>query len=612
MNQIFIQAILFIGLFMPVSGARAQSSTGDWKYRNFQEVQSNLKTLQSANPAVVALHKIAVSPGGKEVTVIEIGRDQSDGPAIFVGANFDGITPLATEGALHLARYLMDNPEFRTNVRWYILPYGNPDAAVNFFAKPRLQSRLNAIEVNLDTDDQANEDGYEDLNGDGFITMMRKKAPDGEYRISDEDPRLLVKADPAKSEKGIYKLYTEGIDNDGDGLYNEDEPGGVNPGINFPHEFRHFVKEAGLYPGQAPETYGVMKFIYDHPEIAMTITFGESNLLMDLPQEGKSDFDPTRIRIPERLARQTGLSPAQTYTMEQLIQALSARFPDAEVTENMVLGQLSTGPERSFRKNDLVFYESLSKSYKEALKNAGLPVSLMAPEKPANGSFELWSYFHLGVPSVALSLWEPEIQKDTTTAAAPSSAPVRPGSASQEKKPSAEKQLLDYFNRKGIDGFAGWQSFMHPQLGEVEIGGFIPFSANTPPAGEAEKWLKGQIPFVASLAHSIPDIGITGEEVTALGAGVYRVELFIENKSTLPYPTDMGLRNQQPAPVILSLDGNGITLIEGQARTPVTSLGGNQTNKVSFVVHAAKPGDLKAKLESPVIRNQTRSIRIGN
>jgi hypothetical protein len=612
MYQIFTKTILFFALFIPVSGALAQSATGEWKYRNNQEVQASLKALQAGNPAVIDLHKIAVSPGGRELTVVEIGKDQSDGPAVFVAANFDGITPLATEGALHLARYLMDHPEFRTNVRWYILPAGNPDAAGNFFRKPLLKSSLNAMEVNLDTDDQTNEDGYEDLNGDGFITMMRKKVPDGEYRISDEDPRLLVKADPAKSEKGIYKLYSEGIDNDGDGLYNEDEPGGVNPGINFPHEFRHFVKEAGLYPGQAPETYGVMKFIYDHPEIVMTINFGESNLLMDLPQEGKSDFDPTRIRIPERLARQTGLSPAQTYTMEQLIQAVSARFPDTEVTENMILAQLTTGPEKNFRKNDLVFYESLSKSYKEALKSAGLPVTLKAPVKPANGSFELWSYFHLGVPSVALSLWAPEIKRDTTAAAAPASPAARPGISSQEKKPSAEKQLLDYFDRQGINGFAAWQSFNHPQLGEVEIGGFIPYASNTPPAAEAEKWLKGQIPFVASLAHSIPDIGISGEQVTALGAGVYRLELFIENKSPLPYPTDMGIRNQQPAPVILSLEGNGITIVEGQARTPITSLGGNQTSKVSFVIHAPKPGDLRAKLESPVIRNQSRSIRIGN
>lgn len=611
MYQIFTKAFKIFAFLIPLSLAGVQKEAGAQDYRNYEEVQAMLRSLQSKNPAEVAIHTIAKTPGGKDVVVLEIGKNLKDGPAIFAGANFSGVTPLATEGALHLAQYLIDNPMFREKTRWYILAVGNPDAAARFFSTPKYKSTLNGLAVNIDTDDQINEDGYEDLNKDGFITMMRKKAPDGEYRISDEDPRLLVKADPLKSEKGIYTIYSEGTDNDGDGLYNEDEPGGVNPGINFPHDFQHFKKEAGLFPGYAPETYGVMKFIYDHPEIAMTVTLGESNLLLDLPQEGRSDFDPNRIRVPERLARQTGLSPAQTYTMEQLIQALSSRFPDTEVTENMVLSQLSTGPERSFRKNDILLYESLSKDYKAAMKAAGLPHQLMAPEKPASGSFELWSYFHLGVPSVAISLWEPEVKRDSAaTAGAPPA--LRPGTAATEKKPTVDKQLLDYFDKQSIKGFADWQPFHHPQLGEVEIGGFLPFADNTPPYGMVEKLLHGQIPFIAKLSEKIPRIEINSEKVTDLGSDIYRLELFVENTASLPYPTDMGQRNQQPTPVVLVLEGKDIQILEGMARTPIQSLGGYQTKKLSWVIRCSKSSDLKAMLQGPAIMNQTRSLKIGN
>jgi hypothetical protein len=612
MNQILTRVALFWLLIFIVPAVFAQNQPDFKAYKDQQQMQAFLKTMQSRNPQVMALHTIAQSPGGSDITVIEIGKNLTDGPAIFVSANFEGINPLSTEGALFLMQFLLDSAQYRSNVKWYILPVGNPDAAQNFFAKPRLKSTLNAMPVNIDVDDQTNEDGYEDLNNDGYITMMRKNAPDGDYRISDEDPRLMVKADPVKGERGIFKLYTEGIDNDGDGLFNEDEPGGVNPGINFPHDFQHFNKEAGLWPGYAPETYGVMKFIYDHPEIVMTVTLGESNFLLDIPQEGRLDFDPNRIRIPERFARQTGLAPTQTYTMEQLIQSLSARFPDAEVTENMVLSNLNLGPEKNFRKNDLPVYESLAKAYKAVLSANNISTSRMAPEKPRSGSFELWSYFHLGVPSIALNLWAPEVKRDTASVSQTAgSASRRPGDNNAEKKPSPEKQMLDYFDKNNIKGFADWQPFNHPQLGEVEIGGFIPFASNTPPAEQIESLLKGQIPFVASLSKKIHNIEIVEEKITSLGAGIYRVELFVENKGEFSFPTDMGQRNQQPAPVVLILEGNDIQLFEGLRRTPVHAIGANQVRKLTWMVKTSKPGDITAKLESPVIRNQVRKINIG-
>lgn len=581
-------------------------------YRNHKQTQAFLKSLQSKNPQVVALHTIAQSPGGSEVTVIEIGRNISDVPAIFVGANFEGVNPLSTEGALFLVQFLLDSAQYRNNVKWYILPLGNPDASQNYFAKPRLKSTLNAMPINIDVDDQTDEDGSEDLNNDGFITMMRKKRIDGDYRISDECPRLMVKADPVKGERGIYKIYSEGIDNDGDGLFNEDEPGGVNPGINFPHDFRHFDKEAGLWPGYAPETYGVMKFIYDHPEIVMTVTLGESNFLVDIPQEGKLDFDPSRIRIPERFARQTGLAPTQTYTMEQLILALSARNPDMEITENMILSSLNLGPEKNFRKNDITWYESLSNEYKSFVAARNVNLSRLTPEKPRSGSFELWSYFHLGVPSIALNLWAPEIKRDTVSVTQNTGGTTRkPGENNTEKKPSPEKQMLDYFDQNNIKGFADWQPFKHPQLGEIEIGGFIPFASNTPPVDQVVPLLKGQIPFVAMLSKKIHQIEIIEEKITSLGAGIYRIELFVENKGQLPFPTDMGQRNQQPAPIVLVIEGNDIQLLEGLQRTPIHNIGANQARKLTWMIKSEKPAEITAKLESPVIRNQTRKINIG-
>ena len=235
----------------------------------------------------------------------------------------------------------------------------------------------------------------------------------------------------------------------------------------------------------------------------------------------------------------------------------------------------------------------------------------MAAEKPRGGSFELWSYFHLGVPSIALSLWEPEVKKDTT-AATPGTPPAgRTGTAAQERKTSAEKQLLDFLDKQSIKGFADWKPFNHPQLGEVEIGGFIPFAGNTPPAELAVALLSTHIPFVASLSKIIPDIVIAEEKITELGAGVYRLEIFVENKGQIPYPTEMGQRNQQPAPIVLILEGNDVQILEGLSRTPIQHLAGNQVRKFSWLVQTDKKAGITVRLEGPAIRNQSGQVSLG-
>jgi hypothetical protein len=187
------------------------------------------------------------------VQVLEIGANQKNVPAIFVGANFEGNVPLSTEGALYLAKMLLDSAQYTKNLKWYILPNPNPDAAKGYFAKVKYERAVNDFVINNDADEATNEDGFDDLNGDGFITQMRVKDPEGKMIASKADPRIMVAADASKGERGEYKMYFEGIDNDGDGQYNEDGEGGINVGIGFPHLFPRDKKEAGLWSGETPE-----------------------------------------------------------------------------------------------------------------------------------------------------------------------------------------------------------------------------------------------------------------------------------------------------------------------------------------------------------------------
>ncbi|MDD4108700.1 MAG: M14 family zinc carboxypeptidase, partial [Prolixibacteraceae bacterium] len=266
------------------------------KYHNTGEVRQIIENIHQANPGITKLHTIAVSPGGEPVMVLEISNSKETCPAVFTGANFEGNYPVAAEGALMLIKMLLDSSQYLSGLKWYIMPMPNPDAAKGFFSKVKYNRTVNDFPINNDVDENIDEDGYDDLNGDGYITQMRVKSLDGTHIPYEKDPRLMIMADARKSERGIYKIYTEGTDNDIDGEYNEDSEGGINPGIAFPHLFPANTKEAGLYSGQTPEVYGILKFIFDHPEIAMVFTLGSSDFCLNPPESGRKG-DPQTDKI---------------------------------------------------------------------------------------------------------------------------------------------------------------------------------------------------------------------------------------------------------------------------------------------------------------------------
>ena len=122
---------------------------------------------------------------------------------------------------------------------------------------------------------------------------------------------------------------------------------------------------------------------------------------------------------------------------------------------------------------------------------------------------------------------------------------------------------------------------------------------------------KAQLPWLLTLSTKLPDLHLMKEVVTDLGAGVYRLEFFVENKGVLPYPTAMGSRNKQPAPVILILEGENLEFLEGYKRTPLGDFGGNQVRKITFTIKTDKKTILEAHIESVTFNPEVKQIKIG-
>lgn len=630
MRKLLTWCLVFISVLIQAICTTAQTPSGEAHYRNVNEVQTFLNDFQQKHPAVVALHTMAASPGGRKVTLLEIGSDLKQVPAIFVTANFEGTNPLSTEGALRLAGMLMDSSGYRKNIRWFILPMPNPDAYAAFFSPVKWERAANDAEVNNDTDDQMNEDGPEDLNGDGLITMMRVEDPEGTWMASAKEPRLMVRADPKKGERGKYKMYPEGIDNDKDGSYNEDGPGGINVGINFPHLFSMSTKESGMWPGEAPEVYGLMKFMFDHPEIVMAFTLGSSDFCLSPPRSTRTGgANMESIKIPARFATRMGADPEKSYTMAQVMEMAKAMMPGGggrEISQDMIIGMLGLGAAVNPQDDDLKFYTTFSDQYKEFLKKKGFSTDRVPAPADKDGSFELWAYYHLGIPSFAMNLFtipKPASERPAEGAAGNDFASRLPagaaammrnmGQAQRPADPDENNRIILGFMDKNLkgEGFVNWKPFDHPVLGKCEIGGFAPYFPSTPPATLIDSLCMVQLPWLLKLSSQIPDIRMLPEKITPLGAGIYRVELFFENKGVLSYPTAMGTRNRQPAPVVLQMETKGVEFLEGFARTPLGDIGGNQVKKLTWLIKADKKAMISVKVESPAFSIPAKQINIG-
>jgi hypothetical protein len=651
MRKFIRQEIPVCLLFASVLCLCGFSQTGAQQdtYPDPSRINRSLRVLQQANPSVASVSLLATSPGKNEVLLLEIGNEaaspEKTNPAILVVGNLEGDRPLASLASMKLAEMILDDPESYASRTWYIIPAGNPDAMYSYFSTPLFENTRNAAPRNDDLDEATDEDGYNDLNGDGLITRMRVRHPEGEWIPVESEPRLMRRADPKKGEQGIYKIYEEGVDLDGDGQYNEDGPGGTDVNINFPHLFEPFDPESGLYPGSAPEARAILKFACAHPEIAMTFAFGATNFCLTPPRGGrKGEVDLTRIRIPERYAEMFGADPGRSYSMEEVIEMVRAVVPEGvTVDEPMVAGFLGLGAVVNPLEEDLAFYNKLSGDYKKYLEDKGVKEDRFDPEKTGNGSFELWSYYQLGVPVFSMDLWsvpKPVREKEEAgtddsgagQADGPGSGQPdatgsgRPGPsqlASRERKgpeqqkdgqgaDPEEKALLDYSDKVlGGKGFVSWEKFGHPTLGEVEIGGFVPFTATTPQYSITDSIFDLHLPWIFELVKNLPSLGIHETKVTEKGPGVYQLEVWVENASFLPFPTAMGRRNRQPAPAVVLLEGTGYTLLQGLARTPVGDLKGRERKKMTWLIRADKRTDIPVSLTSKSAGNDRTTVKIG-
>lgn len=289
------------------------------RYYDYDQIVDLLKQIEAAHPELVTLKSLGKSLQGRDVWLAiannpETGEDGTK-PAMYIDGNIHGNEVQAAEVVLYSLWYLVENhgknehlTELLDNASFYFVPVTNPDGRAWWFAQPNTSSssRHNQRPFDNDADGVSDEDGYDDLDGDGSITQMWRKRVGGPFRRSETDPRRFERVGPYELGEWEY-LGSEGLDNDGDGRINEDAPFADDMNRNWPGDWQPGYAQfgAGPYPFSAPETFGVGQFILSRPNIAAGQSYHNSGgmILRGPGDESRSNlYDRNDSRVYDAIA----------------------------------------------------------------------------------------------------------------------------------------------------------------------------------------------------------------------------------------------------------------------------------------------------------------------
>ena len=475
------------------------------RWLDHDEIGERLRLMERTWPQFLTLQSAGMSYGGREMWVMTINNpetgDEMDKAAMYIEANVHGNEIQGAEVTLYTIWYLMENygriEEITRLVDervFHLVPSVNPDGRDYFLDEAGSGARTGHVPVDSDGDGVADEDGPDDLNGNGIIEQMRKYVPgQGTHRISHDNPRRLEPVAPGEFGDWIL-LGREGIDNDGDGLVNEDPIGGYDPNRNYGSDWQpNYIQSGSMnYPFELPEARALNDFMVARPNIA-----------------GMQSFHNTGGMI----LRGPGAAWQGTY-------------PSADIRVYDELGE--TGERMLPYYNYYVIWRGLYTVH--------------------GGSID-WTNDGLGIVSFSNELWNGGQYFNSPLLQEQQQDPNSPISGQRSRF------FFDDFLEFG-DQYVEWTPFDHPQFGAVELGGWKKLSGRVNPRFMSMELFHRNMAFTLYHADQMPLMSMGETSVERVEGNIFRVRIDIRNERLIPTITERGRRNNVVRPDLITVEGD--------------------------------------------------------
>ncbi len=460
------------------------------RYYTYEDVVEALKLLNSTYPQLTKLDLVGKSEEGREIYALTINNpktgDALGKPGVYVDGNIHGNEIQAGEVCLYFANLLLT--KYRENEKitkvvdknaYYILPVVNVDGRAHFFKDAQTSSSGRSFRVPKDDDRDGlvDEDGPDDLDGDGNICTMRIKDPLGEYKTDPEDKRLMIPVKPG--EKGEWTILgEEGIDNDNDGRINEDSEGYFDANRNWGYNWQppYVQSGAGNFPLSGRGVKAIAEYIHQRPNIIVNFAFHNSGgMWLRAPAIKEEKVDFRDVAVYDIIGKNAiKMTPGYVY---QPSYDLYDTFGDTDSHMFNLEGSYSFVGELFMRSQE---------TYRE---NADKPLTPTTDPSPGR----------------------------------------RGGN------PDVSREQIKFNEYLGLNElYKDWKPYKHPVYGEIEIGGWVKMSSRLPHPFMLPELVHRNAMVVLYAAEQTPEISMEIFDIKEIGKNIHQIRVRLKNEKGFP------------------------------------------------------------------------------
>ncbi len=493
-------------------------------FYSYEEIDDFLRELADTYPDLCRVESIGRSLEGRDIHLLTLTNfttgSPEERPGYVIHAGIHAHELASTHAALHIAKRLLTD-HIRDNlldrVTFFVLPRLSADGSeFCLTTSTRVRSRT-------DFCNRASNTIYpEDLNGDGKILTLRQAHPDGEFVADPADSRLLIQR-RSDSTAPYYRTFPEGYIHDWDGS-DRIRIAGFDAFLTH----RPDITAGRSYDWNRNWSYGW------RPE-------GE--------QQGAGDY------------------PFSELAMRQFVEFLH-RYPKIfgmvgyHCGHPSIIRPPASGSPEELDADDDIALEELAQIGAQLTGFPALPLVKMhwagRRDRGKGGHSLDFAYRHLGLLTV-------EIELGTVMNAAGLTTENYLSWKSRADEDHWMRRLMQWWDSGGhrYPLFKPWQPYQHPQLGDVEIGGFLYTVLDNPLLSELPPTLEAVYQFTIAHARKHPWIVVEDFHIKRFDDHVYRIRMRVANRGDLPtHLTNKGKSLRRLRPVATRFTpAHGVTLL---------------------------------------------------